>query len=83
MIKMLKPQDTIFYLIEQTIQAYRRNAQSELNTLPVKVTVNQILILNMIIDNPSVTQTSLAELVFQRYCISFQNYQQSSKKRPD
>lgn len=58
------PSETIFYQIEKAIKCYRTMAQSNLNRLGYKITINQILLMLQVERNPEVSQVELAELLF-------------------
>lgn len=58
------PSETIFYQIEKAIKQYRAMAQTNLNQLGFKITINQLLLLMQIDKAPNVSQVELAELLF-------------------
>ncbi|MEM6766808.1 MAG: MarR family transcriptional regulator [Bacteroidota bacterium] len=58
------PSETIFYQIEKAIKQYRTMAQSNLNKLGYKITLNQILLMIQIDRKPEISQVELAELLF-------------------
>jgi len=58
------PSETVFYQIEKAIKQYRTMAQTNLNELGYKITVNQILLMIQIDRKPDTSQGELAKLLF-------------------
>lgn len=58
------PSNTIFYQIEKAIKQYRTMAQTNLNKLGYKITINQILLMIQIDRKPEISLVELAELLF-------------------
>jgi DNA-binding MarR family transcriptional regulator len=61
---MTNPDQTVFYSIEKTIKSYRQFAQKNLNGSGFDITIDQGLILNIIKDNPGITQQQIAVKAF-------------------
>jgi len=55
---------SFFYTIEKAIKVYRQYFQTQLKNAGYAITLDQWLVLNMIIDFPGITQTEIAERVF-------------------
>jgi DNA-binding MarR family transcriptional regulator len=55
---------SFFYTIEKAIKVYRQYFQTQLKNSGYAITLDQWLVLNMIIDFPGITQTEIAERVF-------------------
>ena len=55
---------SFFYSIEKAIKVYRQYFQTQLKNAGYAITLDQWLVLNMIIDFPGITQTEIAERVF-------------------
>jgi DNA-binding MarR family transcriptional regulator len=63
----LDPQHTIFYTIENAIKTYRKFAQKQLSDVVTGITVDQILILTVLEENPNIAQNEMAALLFKDY----------------
>jgi DNA-binding MarR family transcriptional regulator len=63
----LDPQQTIFYTIENAIKTYRKFAQKQLSDVVTGITVDQILILVVLEENPNMAQNEMAALLFKDY----------------
>jgi DNA-binding MarR family transcriptional regulator len=63
----LDPQQTIFYTIENAIKTYRKFAQKQLSDVVTGITVDQILILTVLEENPNIAQNEMAALLFKDY----------------
>jgi len=61
---MVNPEQTIFYAIEKAIKSYRQFAQKKLSDSGFDITIDQGLILNIIRDNPGITQQQIAARAF-------------------
>jgi MarR family transcriptional regulator, transcriptional regulator for hemolysin len=61
---MAKPQQTIFYGIEETIKSYRQFAQKNITNEGFDITIDQGLILNIIEENPDISQKMISEMAF-------------------
>jgi MarR family transcriptional regulator, transcriptional regulator for hemolysin len=55
---------SFFYTLEKAIKSYRKYFQSQLKNAGFEITLDQWLVLNMIIDFEGITQTEIAERVF-------------------
>lgn len=61
---MEKLNNIIFYNIDHSIRLYRMYAQKKLREHGFKITIDQWLVIKCILENPSITQHELSELVF-------------------
>jgi DNA-binding MarR family transcriptional regulator len=61
---MEKLNQTFFYSLEKAIKTYRQYFQNQLKLHGFEITLDQWLILNMIVDFPDSTQMEIAEKVF-------------------
>jgi len=59
-----KLNNIIFYNIDHSIRLYRMYAQKKLREHGFKITIDQWLVIKCILENPSITQHELSELVF-------------------
>jgi MarR family transcriptional regulator, transcriptional regulator for hemolysin len=59
-----KPESVIFYYLDKGIKSYRQFAQNRLNESGLNITVDQWLIMNVINEDPEVSQQEIAEKVF-------------------
>ena len=66
-MEKLDPQQTIFYSIEKAIKSYRKYAQKQLSDVVSGITIDQMLILTMIEEQPNMAQNEMAELLFKDY----------------
>ena len=55
---------SFFYTLEKAIKAYRQYFQAQLKNAGFGITLDQWLVLNMIVDFVGITQTEIAERVF-------------------
>ncbi len=55
---------SFFYALEKAIKVYRQYFQSQLKNAGYEITLDQWLVLNMIIDYKGISQTEIAERVF-------------------
>ena len=55
---------SFFYTLEKAVKVYRQYFQNSLKNAGYSITLDQWLVLNMIIDFPGITQTEIAERVF-------------------
>jgi DNA-binding MarR family transcriptional regulator len=55
---------TFFYTLEKAIKVYRHYFQLQLKNAGYAITVDQWLVLNMILDFKGITQTEIAERIF-------------------
>lgn len=58
------PKQTIFYSIEKTIKEYRRFALKRIQAKFNDLTIDQALLIQFLNDNPSLSQSEIAELIF-------------------
>ncbi|MCV9926703.1 MarR family transcriptional regulator [Flavobacterium sp. LS1R49] len=61
---MAKPEQTIFYNIEESIKSYRQFAQKNINDEGYDITIDQGLILNIIQENPGISQKEISRRAF-------------------
>ncbi|MBK1897304.1 MarR family transcriptional regulator [Chryseobacterium paridis] len=61
---MAKPEQTIFYSIEESIKSYRQFAQKQINDKGFDITIDQGLILSIINENPGIAQKEIARRAF-------------------
>lgn len=61
---MARPEQTIFYSIEESIKSYRQFAQKRINDKGFDITIDQGLILSIIHDNPGISQKEIATRAF-------------------
>lgn len=61
---MEKLNSIFFYHLERAIKTYRQYAQNRLKENGFTITIDQWLVLKAITDNPELTQTDLADIVF-------------------
>lgn len=61
---MARPEQTIFYSIEESIKSYRQFAQKRINDKGFDITIDQGLILSIIHDNPGISQKEIAIRAF-------------------
>ena len=61
---MEKLVNIIFYNIDHSIRLYRMFAQKKLREHGFKITIDQWLVIKCILENPTVTQHELSEMVF-------------------
>lgn len=61
---MEKLSNIIFYNIDHSIRLYRMYAQKKLREHGFKITIDQWLVIKCILENPTITQHELSELVF-------------------
>lgn len=54
----------IFYSIDRAIRTYRQYAQAQIKKQGYSITVDQWLIIKCLIENPTISQVELSELVF-------------------
>ncbi len=64
---VLDPQQTIFYNIEKAIKSYRKFAQKQLSDVVTGITVDQVLILTLLKENPTMAQNEMATVLFKDY----------------
>lgn len=61
---MTMPLKTVFYSIERAIKEYRKFSQRNLIKKEPEITVDQALILNLLHDQPDLSQKEIASLLF-------------------
>ncbi|WP_027381231.1 MarR family winged helix-turn-helix transcriptional regulator [Chryseobacterium daeguense] len=61
---MLQSEQTVFYYIENAIKSYRQFAQKKIKKAGLNVTIDQGLILNIIQNNPTISQQEIARRAF-------------------
>ncbi len=59
-----KPQHTIFYEIEKTIKTYRKFALKNIQEKFRDLTIDQALLIQFLHNNPTLSQTEIAALIF-------------------
>lgn len=60
----MKIENVIFYTIDKSIRSYRVFAQKRLREHGYSITIDQWLILKVLMENPGIMQQEVAELVF-------------------
>lgn len=60
----MKLENVIFYTIDKSIRSYRVFAQKRLREHGYNITIDQWLILKVLMENPGIMQQEVAELVF-------------------
>jgi len=60
----MKLENVIFYTIDKSIRSYRVFAQKRLREHGYSITIDQWLILKVLMENPGIMQQEVAELVF-------------------
>jgi MarR family transcriptional regulator for hemolysin len=63
-LKMEQLNQSFFYTLEKAIKVYRQYFQTQLKNEGYEITLDQWLVLNMIIDYNGITQTEIAKRVF-------------------
>lgn len=64
-MEMIKsPKQTIFYSIEKTIKEYRRFALKRIQEKFKDLTIDQALLIQFLNENPLLSQSEIAELIF-------------------
>ncbi len=63
-MEKIDPKETIFYTIENAIKTYRKYAQKKISEVKGGITVDQMLILTILDNNPGMAQNEIAELIF-------------------
>jgi len=61
---MKKLNDIFFYRLDKAIKTYRQFAQGELKASRIQITIDQWIVLRTIVENPGVSQKTIAETVF-------------------
>jgi len=61
---MEKLDSIIFYNIDKAIRSYRNYAQRQLKANGFTITIDQWLIIKVILENPGITQNEIGDLVF-------------------
>ncbi|NPD47294.1 MarR family winged helix-turn-helix transcriptional regulator [Lentimicrobium sp. S6] len=61
---MKTPKQTIFYSIEKTIKEYRKFVLKRIQEKFKDITVDQALLIQFLNDNPSLSQSEIAKLIF-------------------
>lgn len=62
--KVEKLENIIFYTIDKSIRSYRIYAQKRLRENGFKITIDQWLIIKVLMENPGISQQEIAEHVF-------------------
>jgi len=57
-------QNLIFYTLDKAIRSYRRMAQGYIDRAGIDITIDQWLVLRVILENDDLTQNEIAERVF-------------------
>ena len=60
-------ENTVFYALEKAIKSYRQFAQRNIRKSQLDITIDQWLVLKTIKDQPDLTQTKMAAIVFKDY----------------
>ena len=60
----MKLENVIFYTIDKSIRSYRVFAQKRLREHGYSITIDQWLILKVLMENPGIMQQEVAEMVF-------------------
>ena len=63
-MQKINPKTTIFYTIENAIKTYRKYAQKQLSAVKKGITVDQMLILTTLDNNPGMAQNEIADMIF-------------------
>ena len=63
-MKQKNPTGTVLYTIEQTIKAYRKISQKNIDKIVKDITVDQCLVLIILDKNSNYSQKEIAELIF-------------------
>ncbi len=61
---MEKLKDITFYTIDKAIRTYRVYAQKKLRENGFKITIDQWLVIKSILENPTISQQEIGEMVF-------------------
>lgn len=61
---MEKLETILFYSIDRSIRSYRQFAQKQIKEAGFKITIDQWLIIKCILENPTISQNRIGELVF-------------------
>ena len=61
---MEKLEDIIFYSMDKSIRSYRMYAQKKLKENGFKITIDQWLVIKVLMENPGISQQAIAEKVF-------------------
>jgi len=61
---MEKLENVIFYTMDKSIRSYRMFAQKRLKENGFQITIDQWLIIKVLMENPGISQQKLSELVF-------------------
>jgi len=56
--------DILFYSLDKAIRQYRKMAQANIDQAGVPITIDQWLVLRVILENDDLTQTDISERVF-------------------
>jgi DNA-binding MarR family transcriptional regulator len=56
--------NVVFYSLDRAIRSYRRFAQANIDRAGVPITIDQWLVLRVILENDDLTQSEIAERVF-------------------
>ena len=62
--RMEKLENVIFYTMDKSIRSYRVFAQKRLKENGFQITIDQWLIIKVLMENPGISQQKLSELVF-------------------
>ncbi|WP_104734863.1 MarR family winged helix-turn-helix transcriptional regulator [Hanstruepera ponticola] len=61
------PRKSIFYYIDEAIKEYRKYAQKKISVIDPNITLDQLLTLNLIKEDPDSSQKELAQILFKDY----------------
>ncbi|WP_250432530.1 MarR family winged helix-turn-helix transcriptional regulator [Hanstruepera flava] len=63
----IDPRKSIFYYIDEAIKEYRKYAQKKISVIDPNITLDQLLTLNLIKEDPDSAQKELAQILFKDY----------------
>ncbi|MEM7513596.1 MAG: MarR family transcriptional regulator [Bacteroidota bacterium] len=61
------PQQTLFYQLEKAMKRYRKLAQATIDSTGYDISINQMILLMNLKDNPTATQVELSDLIFKDF----------------
>ena len=66
-MRLQLPQQTLFYQLEKAMKRYRKLAQAIIDGSGYDISINQMILLMNLKENPTATQVELAELIFKDF----------------
>ena len=66
-MRLQLPQQTLFYQLEKAMKRYRKLAQTTIDGSGFDISINQMILLMNLKENPTATQVELAELIFKDF----------------